>query len=86
MPTARASDPDIALPFDDLLGVTEPTTGVQSDWTPLPPQTTVPAPPPPSAAPLPAPSPLPPATTCPQCLSAVAADDTFCGVCGYRLK
>jgi hypothetical protein len=60
--------------------------GVQSDWTPLPPQTTVPAPPPPSAAPLPAPSPLPPATTCPQCLSAVAADDTFCGVCGYRLK
>jgi len=86
MPTARASDPDIALPFDDLLGVTEPTTGVQSDWTPLPPQTTVPAPPPPSAAPLPAPSPLPPATTCPQCLSTVAADDTFCGVCGHRLK
>jgi len=86
MPTARASDPDIALPFDDLPGVTEPTTGVQSDWTPLPPQTTVPAPPPPSAAPLPAPAPLPPATTCPQCLSAVAADDTFCGVCGYRLK
>ena len=86
MPTARASDPDIALPFDDLPGVTEPTTGVQSDWTPLPPQTTVPAPPPPSAAPLPAPSPLPPATTCPQCLSTVAADDTFCGVCGYRLK
>jgi hypothetical protein len=86
MPSARASDPDIALPFDDLPGVTEPTTGVQSDWTPLPPQTTVPAPPPPSAAPLPAPAPLPPATTCPQCLSAVAVDDTFCGVCGYRLK
>jgi hypothetical protein len=86
MPSARASDPDIALPFDDLPGVTEPTTGVQSDWTPLPPQTTVPAPPPPSAAPLPTPTPLPPATTCPQCLSAVAADDTFCGVCGYRLK
>jgi hypothetical protein len=90
MPSARASDPDIALPFDDLPGVTEPTTGVQSDWTPLPPQAPAPppapAPAPPSAAPLPAPAPLPPATTCPQCLSTVAADDTFCGVCGYRLK
>jgi len=88
MPVAApAPAPDIALPFDDLPGVTEPTTGVQSDWTPLPPQQpTVPTPPPQSAAPLPAPAPLPPATTCPQCLSAVAADDTFCGVCGYRLK
>jgi len=83
LPTTRPADPDIALPFDDLPGVTEPTTGVQSDWTPLPPQ---PAPAP-SAAALPAPAaPLPPATTCPQCLSAVAAEDTFCGVCGYRLK
>jgi MFS family permease len=24
--------------------------------------------------------------TCPQCLSAIAADDVFCGVCGYKLK
>jgi hypothetical protein len=87
MPSARASDPDIALPFDDLPGVTEPTTGVQSDWTPLPPQPS-PSPPaaPPSAAALPAAAPLPPTTTCPQCLSAVAADDTFCAVCGYRLR
>jgi hypothetical protein len=83
LPSTRPADPDIALPFDDLPGVTEPTTGVQSDWTPLPPQ---PSPPAPSAAPLPAPAPLPPATTCPQCLSAVASEDTFCGVCGYRLK
>ena len=86
MPTARASDPDITLPFDDLPGVSEPTTGVQSDWTPLPPQPAVPAPAPPSVAALPAAAPLPPPTTCPQCLSAVAAEDTFCGVCGYRLK
>ncbi|HZW72465.1 MAG TPA: hypothetical protein VFF43_02910, partial [Caldimonas sp.] len=85
LPSTRPADPDIALPFDDLPGVTEPTTGVQSDWTPLPPQPSPPAPAP-SAAPLPAPAPLPPATTCPQCLSAVASEDTFCGVCGYRLK
>ncbi len=25
-------------------------------------------------------------TTCPQCLSPVTPEDTFCGVCGYRLK
>ena len=30
--------------------------------------------------------PLPAITTCPQCLSSVAPEDTFCGVCGYRLK
>jgi RNA polymerase subunit RPABC4/transcription elongation factor Spt4 len=23
---------------------------------------------------------------CPQCLSPVAADDVFCGVCGYKMK
>jgi hypothetical protein len=86
MPTARASDPDIALPFDDLPGVTEPTTGVQSDWTPLPPQPAPPAPPPPSTAALPPAAALPQSTTCPQCLSTVAAEDTFCGVCGHRLK
>ena len=85
LPSTRPSDPDIALPFDDMPGVTEPTTGVQSDWTPLPPQASPPAPSP-SVPPLPAPAPLPPATTCPQCLSAVASEDTFCGVCGYRLK
>ena len=27
-----------------------------------------------------------PDTTCPQCLSPVTSEDTFCGVCGYRLK
>ncbi len=41
---------------------------------------------PPTAAPLPAAKPLPAATTCPQCLSAISAEDVFCGVCGYRLK
>ncbi|MBV9891645.1 MAG: hypothetical protein JO090_12260 [Rhizobacter sp.] len=86
----RASDPDIALPFDDLPGVTEPTTGVQSDWTPLPPPAPPAAPPAagavPPAAQLPPAAPLPPTTTCPQCLSTVAPEDAFCGVCGYRLK
>jgi len=89
-PLARSSDADIALPFDELPGVTEPITA-PSDWTPLPPTAEPPAPSTPpgpasSAPPLPAAAPLPPATTCPQCLSAVAPEDTFCGVCGYRLK
>ena len=68
-------DPDISLPFDDP-----------------PPPTATPAyaaPPayvaPPAQAPAPV-APPPPITTCPQCLSAVTADDLFCGVCGYRLK
>jgi hypothetical protein len=71
-----ARDPDIALPFDDLPAPAPPGP---SDWAPLPAQT-------PSAAPLPAAAPPPPATTCPQCLSPVASEDTFCGVCGYRLS
>jgi hypothetical protein len=82
-PVARTSDPDIALPFEDLPGVGAPTT-VPSEWTPLPPS---PVPPEPHVATaLPPAAPLPPATTCPQCLSSVAPDDTFCAVCGYRLK
>ena len=71
-----ARDPDIALPFDDLPAPAPPGP---SEWTPLPTHA-------PSAAPLPAAAPLPPATTCPQCLSPVAPEDAFCGVCGYRLK
>ena len=47
-------------------------------WTPPPAQPPVAAPPPPPAPPL--------VTTCPQCLSAVASGDLFCGVCGFRLK
>ena len=35
---------------------------------------------------LPPAPPLPAITTCPQCLSSVAPEDVFCGVCGYRLK
>ncbi|HEY2561998.1 MAG TPA: zinc ribbon domain-containing protein [Caldimonas sp.] len=73
-------DADIALPFGDAAAPRAPTG--PSEWTPLPPQPAQP----PSAAPLPAAAPLPPATTCPQCLSPVAPEDTFCGVCGYRLK
>jgi hypothetical protein len=69
-------DPDIALPFDELPAPAPPGP---SEWTPFPAQA-------PSAPPLPAAAPLPPATTCPQCLSPVASEDTFCGVCGYRLK
>jgi len=71
-------DADISLPFDDAPGARTPPSG-PSEWTPLPAQSTAPAP-------LPAAAPLPPATTCPQCLSPVAPEDTFCGVCGYRLK
>jgi hypothetical protein len=72
-------DADIALPFGDAAVPRPPT--VPSEWTPLPPQTQ-----PPGATPLPAAAPLPPATTCPQCLSPVAPEDAFCGICGYRLK
>ncbi|HEY2188100.1 MAG TPA: zinc ribbon domain-containing protein [Caldimonas sp.] len=72
-------DADIALPFGDAAAPRPPS--VPSEWTPLPPQTQ-----PPSATPLPAAAPLPPATTCPQCLSPVAPEDAFCGICGYRLK
>jgi hypothetical protein len=71
-------DADIALPLDDALATPIPPPG-PSEWTPLPAQSTAPAP-------LPAAAPLPPATTCPQCLSTVAPEDSFCGVCGYRLK
>jgi len=85
---APASDEeaDIDLPFDPTHAtapapaaatehVTEPPTVVPPAWAP--PAVTAPAPPPP-APPL--------VTTCPQCLSSVAPDDVFCGVCGYRLK
>jgi len=60
--------------------------------------TAKPASPPPPAAPVPpraAPREAPGDTTmpsmkkmlsCPQCLSAIAAEDVFCGVCGYKLK
>ncbi|HEX4232887.1 MAG TPA: zinc ribbon domain-containing protein [Caldimonas sp.] len=77
-------DADIALPFDAPAAPRVST--VASEWTPLPPQTQPPPTRPPGAAPLPAAAPLPPATTCPQCLSPVAVEDTFCGICGYRLK
>ncbi|MGZ8259514.1 MAG: hypothetical protein ACXWUL_03055 [Caldimonas sp.] len=73
---AAPANADIALPFDDG-SLAPPAPPGPSEWTPLP-QTT--------AAPLPEAAPLPAATTCPQCLSSVAPDDTFCGVCGYRLK
>jgi hypothetical protein len=74
-------DADIALPLADTAAPRPPT--VPSEWTPLPPQT---QPPKTQTQPLPAAAPLPPATTCPQCLSPVAAEDAFCGICGYRLK
>ncbi|MEO8080574.1 MAG: hypothetical protein ABI641_08590 [Caldimonas sp.] len=63
---------DIDLPFDDARPA--PAYGAPPAYMPPPVQ----APPaPPAAAPV---------TACPQCLSAVTADDVFCGVCGYRLK
>ena len=68
-------DPDISLPFDD------PPPPTAKPGYPAPPAYL----PGPAQAPVPAAA-LPPITTCPQCLSAVTADDLFCGVCGYRLK
>jgi hypothetical protein len=83
-PDIALDGPDIALPFDDTptLPPTRPsgsTPGYAAPPAYMPPAR------PPVAAPAPAPA-LPPVTTCPQCLSAVSADDLFCGVCGYRLK
>ncbi|MEO5843710.1 MAG: hypothetical protein ABIQ33_02600 [Caldimonas sp.] len=66
--------PDIALPFDEPV-----PAGTLPHRTPLPAA-------PPQAAPLPPAAPLPATTTCSQCLSPVTPEDTFCGVCGYRLK
>jgi hypothetical protein len=67
-------DPDISLPFDEA-PATPPAYGVPPAYVPPPAR---------PAAPLAPPAVV--ATTCPQCLSPVTAEDVFCGVCGYRLK
>lgn len=67
-------DPDISLPFDDAPAA-PPAYGVPPAYVPPPAQPAAPLAPPAAAA-----------TTCPQCLSPVTAEDLFCGVCGYRLK
>ena len=80
-------DPDIALPFDEPAAAPAPVSTAPVSTAPAwSPPTTPSAPVPAAAAPLPPAPPLPAATTCPQCLSPVSADDVFCGVCGYRLK
>jgi hypothetical protein len=75
------TDPDIALPFDDVVAP-PPVRPVAPPPFASPPAYV----PPPAQPPLPAASPPAATTTCPQCLSAVTPDDLFCGVCGYRLK
>jgi hypothetical protein len=67
-------DPDISLPFDDPPPPAVPGYAAPPVYVPPPVQAPAPAVHPPAV------------TTCPQCLSAVTADDLFCGVCGYRLK
>ena len=78
-----ATSTDIDLPFDDVPpAAATPPSAVPSY---APPTYAPPAyVPPPAQAPA-APT-APVASTCPQCLSPVTADDVFCGVCGYRLK
>jgi hypothetical protein len=71
------TDPDIALPFDDLPAAPALAPAYAAPPAYVPPPVLPPAP----AMPAPA-----AATTCPQCLSPVTAEDLFCGVCGYRLK
>ena len=86
---AAGSAPDIDLPIDPpVMAPTAPAAAAPTPsyasppvWTPPP----LPATPPITAMP-PAAPPLPPVTTCPNCLSAVASEDLFCGVCGQRLK
>ena len=74
--------PDIELPFEEPArgAPAVPSYAAPPAWTPPP---AVAAP---SIAPLPPAAPLPAPTTCAQCLSPVAPEDVFCGVCGYRLK
>ncbi|MEO6362091.1 MAG: hypothetical protein ABIO71_02570 [Caldimonas sp.] len=74
VPTLPLTHADIDLPID------EPSPTAASFYVP-------PVDPTASALPPPAPAPqLPARTACPQCLSAVGANDVFCGVCGHRLK
>ena len=75
-----AAGTDIDLPFDDLPpAAATPPAAIPSQAPPAyAPPAYVPPPATPAAAPL--------ASTCPQCLSPVTAEDVFCGVCGYRLK
>jgi hypothetical protein len=86
MPAARPEispheSTDIDLPLDVARpSATPPATGTPPAWQP-PPRSGVPLP-----GALPAAPPLPAITTCPHCLSSVSPEDSFCGVCGYRLK
>jgi hypothetical protein len=70
-------DPDIALPFDDLPHAPAPAPAYATPPAYVAPPVQAPLPVAPAAA---------AATTCPQCLSSITAEDVFCGVCGYRLK
>jgi hypothetical protein len=78
-PPDTVDDPDIALPFDDLPHAAAPAPTPAYASPPV--YVAPPVQPPVPVAPAPAAT-----TTCPQCLSAVTAEDVFCGVCGYRLK
>ncbi|MGZ5206982.1 MAG: zinc ribbon domain-containing protein [Caldimonas sp.] len=72
---------DISLPFDDVVPPAPPHASTPSVPAYSAPVYVPPPAQPPAAAPV-----LPVATTCPQCLSPISAEDVFCGVCGYRLK
>ncbi len=76
MPATAAGSPvdaDISLPFDEAAAA--PAYAVPPAYVPPPGRPAAPVAPPAAAA-----------ATCPQCLSAVTAEDLFCGVCGYRLR
>ena len=82
-PPTPATSTDIDLSFDDVPPTPTTPLTVPSAYSPptYSPPAYVPPPTPSAAAPA-----MPVASTCPQCLSPVTADDVFCGVCGYRLK
>ena len=76
---AAQTGADIELPLGVVAAAATSPPGAVPAWQPprghaLPPGE------------LPHAPPLPALTTCPHCLSPVGPDDTFCGLCGYRLK
>ncbi len=88
-PPAYSPPPVVTPPAPPPAATSVAPVAAASLPTIIVPPSPAPAPPaPPSFSPTlpPVIEPPPVRLACPQCLSAVTADDQFCGVCGYKLK